>query len=279
MTTQKQDQQTAHQLAPYRQQQGQQKQNQGDDAQQAEQDRHKRAKEEYERREKDNNPATRKQRQYDNNAPGMHPANQPDPDTKMSKGTRLDLEDITGNPGHRGVNPDAPAGSMNKAPDDKTGKVESINEPSDVFQNPAPVGRNPKAGNADEAHTPSINEPPGSVVIPPGAGAGTGEERPGANPDGDLKLHSIEPDSVEIGGGNETFGLTVTGEGFDSTCKIVFDDEEVDTDFVNATTLRATPPMNDAAGDVDVEVEKGSETSEVLTFEFTAAGGSKAKKK
>ena len=77
-------------------------------------------------REKSNNPATREQRQsYDKNAPGMNPANQPAPDTKLNKGTRLDLEDITGNPGHRGVNPDAPANSINRgAPYD-----DSINEP------------------------------------------------------------------------------------------------------------------------------------------------------
>jgi hypothetical protein len=225
-------------------------------------------------REKSNNPATREQRQsYDKNAPGMHPANQPAPDTKLNKGTRLDLEDLTGNPGHRGVNPDAPANSINRgAPYD-----DSINEPHHIDQNW------PKAGERAQgaAVTESINEPHGSQVIPPGAGAGTGEgveHPPGSVPPGPghgtaPKITSIEPDSVEIGGGNETFGLVVTGEGFDDTCKIVFDDEEVETEFVNETTLRATPPMSDTAEEVDVEVERGSETSEVLTFEFTAAGG------
>ena len=86
-------------------------------------------------REKDNNPATKPQREYDKNAPGMDPANQPAEDTKYNKATRLDLEDITGNPGHRGVNPDAPAGSINGPGFDRTGRWESINEPSHVDQN------------------------------------------------------------------------------------------------------------------------------------------------
>ena len=227
----------------------------------------------------------------------------PRPDTKMNKVTRLDLEDFTGNPGHRGVNPDAPAGSINKKPDDRSGHVESINEPSHFDQNW------PKRGNPQDPHNPqsgrggqggqlgqpgqqaapqteSINEPHGSQVIPPGAGAGTGEEvehppgsiPPGPDQGGTLKLTSIEPDTAEIGGGNTTFGLTVTGEGFDSTCKIVFDDEEVETEFVNETTLRATPPMNDVAGEVDVEVERGEESSEVLTFEFTEAPPARTRK-
>jgi hypothetical protein len=231
-------------------------------------------------REKSNNPATKSQREYGKDAPGMDPANQPDPDTKLYKATRLDLEDITGNPGHRGVNPDAPANSINKDPND------SINEPRHIDQNWPQRGKQGKSGPTgheevtQQGSVHSINEPAGSQVIPPGAGAGTGEERPGQNPDSPpLKITSIEPDSAEVGGGNETFGLIVTGEGFNDTCKIVFDDEEVETEFVNETTLRATPPMSDTAEEVDVEVERGGETSEVLTFEFTASGGGAARQR
>ena len=86
-------------------------------------------------REKSNNPATKDQREYDKNAPGMDPANQPAPDTKLNKATRLDLEDLTDNPGHRGVNPDAPANSINRKPDDRTRHLESINEPGHIDQN------------------------------------------------------------------------------------------------------------------------------------------------
>jgi hypothetical protein len=53
----------------------------------------------------------------------------------------LDLEDITGNPGHRGVTPYAPATSINRAPG-LEGPV-SINEPPDVEQ--------PSAGAATDA--------------------------------------------------------------------------------------------------------------------------------
>ena len=261
-------------------------------AQQTDQDRQQmqehqqKAWDEAGRREKDNNPATREQRQYDKNAPGMDPANQPAPDTKYNKATRLDLEDITGNPGHRGVNPDAPAGSINRAPDDKTGHVESINEPSHINQNwPKRGQQQGMPGQQDAAPVvQSINEPPGSQVIPPGAGAGTGEERPGTNPpDGSGApapvITSVEPESAEIGGGNTTFGLIVTGSGFDDACVIVFDDEEQETIHVSATELRATPDMPTEAGEVDVEVERDGVSSEVLTIDFTAPGASRSERK
>ena len=209
-------------------QQGQQgQQGFSDQEREQSQKRQQEAWEEATRREKDNNPATKDQREYDKNAPGMDPRNQPAPDTKMNKATRLDLEDLTGNPGHRGVNPDAPAGSINKKPDDRSGHVESINEPSHFDQNW------PKRGNPQDPHNPqsgrggqggqlgqpgqqaapqteSINEPHGSQVIPPGAGAGTGEEvehppgsiPPGPDQDEAPKLTSIEPDTAEIGGGH-----------------------------------------------------------------------------
>ena len=225
------------------------------------QERQQQAWDEAGRREAGNNPATKDQRQYDKNAPGMDPANQPAPDTKLYKATRLDLEDLTGNPGHRGVNADAPAGSINRAPDDKTGHVESINEPSHINQNWPKRGgqggyvsgrQGGMPGQQDAGiGTTSINEPPGSQVIPPGAGAGTGEERPGTNPPeggsgGEAPvITSIEPETAEIGGGNETFGLIVTGSGFDESCIIVFDDEEQETEFVSDTELRGD------AGDAD----------------------------
>lgn len=70
--------------------------------------------------------------------PGLHPANRPsntpEGERDPHKSTR-DLEDITGNPGHRGVNPNAPATSINPAP-----------SPEGPF---------------------SINEPPGSNTMPP----------------------------------------------------------------------------------------------------------------
>jgi hypothetical protein len=70
--------------------------------------------------------------------PGLDPRNKPSnvldaeqrgerPEHKSTK----DLEDITGNPGHRGVTPYAPATSINRAPR-ADGFIDSINEPMDV---------------------------------------------------------------------------------------------------------------------------------------------------
>ena len=130
-------------------------------------------------REKSNNPATRDQRTYDKNAPGMHPPTSPRPIPRINKGTRLDLEDVTGNPGGRGVNPDAPANSINRAPYN-----DSINEPRHIDQNwPTGAQRQQAAGQqAGGPVTESINEPYGSQVIPPGAGQGTGNRGPARTP-------------------------------------------------------------------------------------------------
>ena len=67
--------------------------------------------------------------------PGLHPANKPGNtldaertgERPVHKSTR-DLEDITGNPGHRGISPYAPATSFNPAPR-ADGFMASINEP------------------------------------------------------------------------------------------------------------------------------------------------------
>lgn len=125
--------------------------------------------EQQKRHEADNNPTTAKLRQnYDRNAPGMHPANMPadrqEGAPTVSKGTRMDLEDVTGNPGHRGVNPDAPGDSINRGPNAPPTEQErasvarsnlpvgSINEPPNV----EPPPRSETMG--------SINEPAGSDV-------------------------------------------------------------------------------------------------------------------
>jgi hypothetical protein len=112
---------------------------------------------------------------------------------------------------------------------------------------------------------PSINEPRGAITSPPA-------ELP------PLVLTSISPDTLVITA-EVDFGLTLTGSGFDATCLIVFDDEELDTDFLSETELGCRPPMAAAAGIVDVEVSRGGEElSEVLTFEFTAVAGTRSRK-
>jgi hypothetical protein len=58
------------------------------------------------------------------------------------KATPGDLEDRTGNPGHRGVNPNAPTTPFNKI-GDQDGPV-SINEPPGSEIKPAPEEKQPE---------------------------------------------------------------------------------------------------------------------------------------
>ncbi len=235
--------------------------------------------EEANRREKDNNPATKDWRAAGSwytkeNQPGLHPANQPDPDSKLNKGTRLDLEDLTGNPGHRGVNPDAPANSINPPTDPKTGRLESINEPPGIEQNWSKAGeRQGKQGKEVPAGGSewSINEPPGSQVIPEGAGEGSGGGQVKT-----LRLDSISPTETQFVEGVDTVRLTATGEGFDDQCVIVFDNEDQETEFVSETELTASVPYADDPGEVDVLVSKGDEDSQTLKFTFNDTGGSRS---
>ena len=258
------------------QQQGQQGQQQDigfkqPNYQKEDQERQQRAWEEAAEREKSNNPATREQRQYDKNAPGMHPANQPAPDTKQSKGTRLDLEDITGNPGHRGVNPDAPAGSINKAPDDRTGKIESINEPDHIDQNAPPAGA--RSGQARTGVPGSINEPAGSQVIPPGAGQGSGGAGGGEGTEYQTpEIDALEPDEIELGAAATT--LNVSGSGFTNKSVISMNGEDVPTTFVSDSevTTPLDPAQWTAAGVVTVTVKNGGYKSEEVELEILEAG-------
>ena len=279
--------------------------------------------EQHKRHEADNNPTTRHLREgyKDMEMPGMHPANLPadrqEGAPAVSKATRLDLEDVTGNPGHRGVNPDAPGDSINRGPNappteqeraavarsnlpvgslneppnveppPRSEIVGSINEPagSDVRRGIDGDGENtklaqrmeqggsgkgasgrgatPSAGQGSQA---SINEPSGSTI---------GSEKAPV-------LSSLEPESVTIGPTQaETFTLTVTGSGFDQDCVIVFDDEDLDTEYVSPTQLTAEAPTSTEAKEVDVEVVNGEELSESITFSFEeqAPAGRQTQKK
>ena len=122
----------------------------------------------------------------------------------------------------------------------------------------------------------SINEPPGSNVLP-------GEGGPNQIPDDPkhelppLVLTDIDPDSAQIG--MTDFTLTVTGSGFTPNTVVVFDDEELPTVFVNQTTLTTNPPLPAEAATVDVEVHRGEEMSDVLTFEIVAPAGRRSSEK
>ena len=239
-------------------------------------------------REKSNNPGTKDQRTYDKNAPGMAPANQPAPDTKLNKATRLDLEDLTDNPGHRGVNPDAPAGSINRKPDDRSRHLESINEPSHVDQNwpqrggqgGYTQGQGQQGGQPGQQAHPatgaSINEPPGSQVIPEGAGAGTGEERPGTNPptggqDQAPTIEALDPDEIEIGAADTI--LHVHGTGFTPQSVIHFAGHDEPTSFVSDSeiTTGLKPSLWQEAVVVKCSVKNGTAESEEEEFEFLEA--------
>jgi hypothetical protein len=109
------------------------------------------------------------------------------------------------------------------------------------------------------AHMQSINEPFGSNLTSGDAGP---QELP------PLVLTDISPDTAVVGSGSVS--LTVTGSGFGPNCVVVFDDAEVPTAFVSPTSLTADCPISAVAEIVDVEVSRGEDMSDVLSFEFTA---------
>jgi len=115
----------------------------------------------------------------------------------------------------------------------------------------------------------SINEPFGSNIA-------TGDAGPVELPP--LELTDISPDTA-VAGSQEDLVLTVTGAGFTPNCVILFDDEEMGTTVVNSTTLTASVPVASEPGIVDVEVGRGEDLSDVLTFEFVAPAGTRSSQK
>lgn len=131
--------------------------------------------------------------------------------------------------------------------------------PKTQEQQAAPSQQMTEQELAARNHLPSINEPFGSNIT---TGSGGPAELP------PLVLSDISPDAMVVGIG--TFPLTVTGEAFIQDCVVVFDDAEVPTTFVSQTELRADCPVSATAEVVDVEVHRGEDMSDVLSFEFTA---------
>lgn len=95
---------------------------------------------------------------------------------------------------------------------------------------------------------------------------------------GELTLTGLSPDHAPAGAGPDLL-LRVFGTGFDKHCKIVFDDEEMITSYEDDRALTAWVPTATVACEVDVEVARGDELTEVLTFEFVAKGGTFHKNK
>jgi hypothetical protein len=123
----------------------------------------------------------------------------------------------------------------------------------------------------------SINEPPGSRVF-------AGEDGPNQIPEDPkhdlppLVLTDISPDTI-VAGSPEDLVLTVTGSGFTPNSVVMVDDEDMATTFVDQTTLTASVPVAAEAGVVDVEVARGEDLSDVLTFEFVAPAGTRSSQK
>jgi len=120
-----------------------------------------------------------------------------------------------------------------------------------------------------ENHLPSINEPPGSDIY---AGVAGEVNLP------PLDLEGVNPDSAAIGSAPDVT-IAVHGTGFTPNSVVLVDDEEMPTTFVNTGKLTAQVPMATEPGEVDVEVQRGDDLSEILTFEFLAAeGGTRSRK-
>ena len=129
----------------------------------------------------------------------------------------------------------------------------------------------------------SINEPPGSQVIPEGAGGGTGEEvehPPGSIPEGPTgpreeapTIEALEPDEAEVGSADVV--LEVTGTGFVQGSVIQFGpDNDLATTFISDTELTAPiKPSEWGDGVVEVRVKNadGGLKSEPVEFEFIEA--------
>jgi hypothetical protein len=135
-------------------------------------------------------------------------------------------------------------------------------------------------GLGEKDRLPSINEPPGSKVH---VGEDGPNELPGdgsALPPGTelpaLVLTDIDPDRIPEQPDEITeVSLDVTGSGFTPATVVLFDDEEVSTSFVSPTQLTAQIPVGQGVGVYDVEVQRGDDLSDVLTFEIaTAESGS-----
>jgi len=170
------------------------------------------------------------------------------PSVAPGTGDIVDPHTLGMDQGQRGVQPPPPAADQREL------------WPKTKEQGAAPGQQHTEAQEqALEQRLTSINEPPGSNIT-------TGDAGPAELPP--LVLSDISPDTMVIGSG--TFPLTVTGSGFIPDCVVVFDDAEVPTSFVSPTELRADCPAADLAGVVDVEVHRGEDMSDVLSFEFTA---------
>ena len=178
--------------------------------------------------------------------------------------------------GQAGVAPPEPANKVEQWPSLGLDHTKDAGDQVQEAENRQRQAREGSGGLGEPDRLVSINEPPGSRVY-------TGEDGPNQIPDDPkhelppLVLSDIDPDTAVVGSGS--VALTVTGTGFTPNCVVVFDDAEVPTVFVSQTSLTADCPVSAVAEIVDVEVTRGEDMSDVLSFEFTAvARDSKTKR-
>ena len=175
-----------------------------------------------------------------------------------------------------GVAPPEPENKVEQWPSLGLDHTKDAGDQVQEAENRQRQAREGSGGLGEPGRLVSINEPPGSRVY-------TGEDGPNQIPDDPkhelppLVLSDIDPDTAVVGSGS--VALTVTGTGFTPNCVVVFDDAEVPTVFVSQTSLTADCPASATAELVDVEVTRGEDMSDVLSFEFTAvARDSKTKR-
>jgi hypothetical protein len=107
---------------------------------------------------------------------------------------------------------------------------------------------------------------PPPTPTPPEGGGGT--EPPPAQ--STMDLESLQPSSAPVGEGS--IALRVYGTGFTEGCTIVANDIDLPTIFVSETELLTNAfPVSGIEETVNIEVERDDESSDMLTFDFTAA--------
>jgi len=200
------------------------------------------------------------------------------PSSKTREGWIVDPNTLQMDQGQQGEPPPKAENQPEQWPQHQ--KVPSVSEYDKGEEGQQPKGKTaPREGEAppiEPLRSASINEPPGSNVLP---GMETGPNQP---PEGaelpPLVLTDISPDTATVGS-PEDLVLTVTGSGFGPNCVVMVDDEDMATTLVNSTTLTASVPVAAEPGVVDVEVARGEDLSDVLTFEFVAPAGTRSSSK
>ena len=133
-----------------------------------------------------------------------------------------------------------------------------------------PENKNLPPGSPVGSPWESINEPPGSQVIPVGAGEGAGGEAGGIGTEYETpEIEELEPDEVEAGSA-EDITMHVHGTGFTDKSVITFNGLDEPTVFLseNEVTTIVKPSLFTVPAVCPVTVKNGGYESEEVEFEF-----------